>query len=87
MLMRVLAVGLLLCQILKGKGAITIGTAGGPEKCGLAIENGATHMIDYKVTSGPTWAEKVMSLTSGQGVDVVSDGLIKASRINLTCII
>jgi NADPH2:quinone reductase len=39
-------VGLLMCQILKRLGARTIGTAGGPEKCALAKENGAEFMID-----------------------------------------
>jgi NADPH2:quinone reductase len=65
-------VGLLLCQILKDIGAITIGTAGGPEKCALAKENGATHVIDYRATSGPSWVAQVKELTNGEGPDVVS---------------
>lgn len=64
-------VGLLMCQILHDIGAVIIGTAGGPEKCKLAKENGATHAIDYSLES-PSWNEQVMELTNGKGVDVVS---------------
>ena len=40
-------VGLLLCQALKDIGVVVIGTAGGPEKCQLAWQNGSSHVIDY----------------------------------------
>lgn len=69
--------GLLLCQILRDMGVTVIGTAGGPEKCALAKENGATHVIDYKATSGPSWIEQVLKLTDGQGVDCTYDGVGK----------
>lgn len=69
--------GLLLCQLLRDLGATVIGTAGGPEKTKLAKENGATHVIDYKATSGPSWVEQVMKLTDGKGVDVTYDGVGK----------
>lgn len=69
--------GLLLCQILKDMGVTVIGTAGGPEKCALAKENGATHVIDYKATDGPSWVEQVQKLTDGQGVDCTYDGVGK----------
>lgn len=69
--------GLLLCQILRDIGATIIGTAGGPEKCALAKENGATHVIDYKASSGPSWVEQVLKLTEGKGVDVTFDGVGK----------
>ncbi|KIW34383.1 uncharacterized protein PV07_01161 [Cladophialophora immunda] len=69
--------GLLLCQILSDMGCTVIGTAGGPEKCALAKENGATHVIDYKATSGPTWVEQVLKLTNGEGVDCTFDGVGK----------
>lgn len=64
-------VGLLMCQMLKNLGAITIGTAGGPEKCALARDHGATHVIDYKACSGPNWVQQVEEITNGRGVDVV----------------
>ncbi|KAL2400945.1 putative quinone oxidoreductase [Exophiala dermatitidis] len=69
--------GLLLCQILRDMGVTVIGTAGGPEKCALAKENGATHVIDYKATGGPSWVEQVLKLTDGKGVDCTYDGVGK----------
>lgn len=69
--------GLLLCQLLRDLGATVIGTAGGPEKTKLAKENGATHVIDYKASSGPSWVEQVLKLTDGKGVDVTFDGVGK----------
>ena len=69
--------GLLLCQILSDMGVTVIGTAGGPEKCKLARENGATHVIDYKAASGPSWVEQVLKLTDGKGVDCTYDGVGK----------
>ncbi|EXJ78553.1 NADPH2:quinone reductase [Capronia coronata CBS 617.96] len=69
--------GLLLCQLLRGMDVTVIGTAGGPEKCALAKENGATHIIDYKASSGPSWVEQVLKLTGGKGVDCVFDGVGK----------
>jgi NADPH:quinone reductase len=68
-------VGLLMCQLLKAIGARTIATAGGPEKCTLAKENGAEFLIDYKAPSGPTWQEQVKEITKGVGVDVVYDSV------------
>ncbi len=41
-------VGLLLGQWLKVLGAISIGTAGSPEKAAIAKANGYTHVIDYR---------------------------------------
>jgi NADPH2:quinone reductase len=70
-------VGLLMCQILKSMGARMIGTAGGPEKCALAKENGAEFCIDYKKSEGPTWLEQVKEITEGRGVDVVYDSVGK----------
>lgn len=62
--------GLLLCQLLRDRGVTVIGTAGGPEKCELALKFGATHVIDYR--KDHDWATKVHELTDGKGVDVVS---------------
>ncbi|KFZ15713.1 hypothetical protein V501_02598 [Pseudogymnoascus sp. VKM F-4519 (FW-2642)] len=70
-------VGLLMCQILKDIGAIVIGTAGSPEKCALAKEHGAMHVIDYRGSSGAGWMEQVKEITNGQGVDVVYDSVGK----------
>ncbi|EXJ55184.1 NADPH2:quinone reductase [Cladophialophora yegresii CBS 114405] len=69
--------GLILTQMLRDAGCTVIGTAGGPEKCALAKENGAHHVIDYKATSGPSWVEQVMKLTNGEGVDCTYDGVGK----------
>jgi len=69
--------GLLLTQLLRDFGCTVIGTAGGPEKCALAKETGAHHVVDYKATSGPTWVEQVLKLTNGEGVDCTYDGVGK----------
>jgi len=68
-------VGLLMCQILKRLGARMIGTAGGPEKCALAKENGAEFVIDYKAEKD--WVGKVREITGGEGVHVVYDSVGK----------
>lgn len=70
-------VGLLMCQILKALEAKTIGTAGGAEKVGLAKQNGADVVIDYRAENGGKWLEKVKELTNGEGVDVVFDSVGK----------
>ena len=62
-----------MCQLLRKLGAKTIGTAGGPEKCALAKENGADVLIDYKSEQGPHWLETVKKVTGGAGVAVVYD--------------
>jgi len=41
-------VGLIAGQWLRARGAPAIGTAGGPEKCALALENGYREVIDYR---------------------------------------
>lgn len=70
-------VGLLMCQLLRAIGAKTIATAGGPEKCKLAKENGAEHVIDYKNADGPKWLDEVKRLTNNEGVAVVYDSVGK----------
>ena len=65
-------VGLLAGQWLKSIGAITIGTAGGEEKCALARESGYDHVIDYTASN---FEAEVMSLTNGEGVDVAYDSV------------
>ena len=74
-------VGQLLVQLLKSKGAIVIATAGSADKCRTALERGADHAIDYG-DLGPEGdlAAQVRALTSGgKGVDVVYDGVGKAT--------
>lgn len=61
-------VGLLACQWARSEGITLIGTAGTDEKCQLARDHGATHCINYRDAD---WAEKVRSLTDGQGVNVM----------------
>ena len=68
-------VGLLLCQIAKMRGARVIGTAGSPEKAGLAREAGADETIDY---TKQDFEAEVKRLTGGKGVQVVYDGVGKS---------
>jgi NADPH:quinone reductase len=70
-------VGLLMCQLLKARGARTIATAGGPEKCELAKKNGADHVVDHKNPDGPKWLDEVKRLTNDEGVAVVYDSVGK----------
>jgi NADPH2:quinone reductase len=65
-------VGLLLGQWLSAKGALAIGTAGGPEKTALARANGYAHVIDYHAGD---FASVVRELTEGKGVHVVYDSV------------
>ncbi len=61
-------VGTAALQIAKAIGARPIGTARTPEKVGHARELGFHEMI---VVEGGTFAEQVLALTGGRGVDVV----------------
>lgn len=68
-------VGLLLVQWLKAVGATVIAVAGSAEKLALASAHGADHgLLDTSDV-----AEQVRQLTGGRGVDVVFDGVGKAS--------
>ena len=67
-------VGLIACQWAKSEGITLIGTAGGPEKCALALEHGAAHCIDYRAED---FVPRVRELTEGKGVDVVMDAVGK----------
>jgi NADPH2:quinone reductase len=68
-------VGLLLVQWLKARGVTVIAVAGTPEKLALAAANGA----DHGLLDTANVAVQVRALTGGKGVDVVFDGVGKAS--------
>ena len=67
-------VGLIACQWAKALGLELIGTAGSDEKCALAREYGAAHMINYRRED---FAERVKEITAGKGVKVVYDSVGK----------
>lgn len=67
-------IGLIACQWAKHLGATIIGTAGSDEKCKLALEHGATHIINYRKED---FVARTKELTNGQGVDVVYDSVGK----------
>lgn len=67
-------VGTIACQWAKSEGITLIGTAGSEEKCRMALENGASHCINYRTED---FKEQVRELTGGRGVDVVMDGVGK----------
>lgn len=67
-------VGLIACQWARALGLQLIGTAGGPQKCALAREYGAAHVIDYK---SEDFVVRVKDITGGRGVKVVYDSIGK----------
>jgi NADPH:quinone reductase len=67
-------VGLIACQWAKALGYQLIGTAGSDEKCQLAKDNGAAHVINYK---SENFVERVKAITGGKGVKVVYDSVGK----------
>jgi NADPH2:quinone reductase len=69
-------VGLLLVQMAKERGATVFGTASTEDKAALAREAGAEHVILY---TEEDFLEAVLRLTEGRGVDVVYDGVGKAT--------
>jgi NADPH2:quinone reductase len=68
--------GLIATQWARSLGATVIGTAGGREKLQVALAHGCHHVIDYKTED---FAKRVRELTGGRGVDVVYDGVGKAT--------
>jgi NADPH2:quinone reductase len=68
--------GLLLTQMISGKGARVIGTTSSADKAALAKEAGAAEVVDY--TTADVVAE-VRRMTDGRGVDVVYDGVGKST--------
>jgi NADPH2:quinone reductase len=67
-------VGLIACQWAKAMGLKLIGTAGTDEKCELARQAGAAHVINY---SREDFLAKVKDITNGKGVKVVYDSVGK----------
>ena len=63
-------------QVLKVLGAKIIGTAGGKEKCELVRSLGAGWVIDNKTED---IVARVKEITGGNGVDVIFDGVGKAT--------
>lgn len=68
--------GLIAAQWAKALGATVIGTAGSDDKVALAQAHGCDHVINY---SREDFAARVRELTDGRGVDVVYDGVGKAT--------
>lgn len=65
-------------------GAVPIVTAGSDEKCVYCLDRGAAHAINYRNTD---WAEQVMNLTDGKGVDVILDMVAgDYTQRNLDCL-
>ena len=67
-------VGLIACQWARSMGLQLIGTAGSDEKCALAREMGAAHVINYKTED---IVARVKEITGGRGVKVVYDSIGK----------
>jgi NADPH:quinone reductase len=68
--------GQILCQWARLIGATVIGTVGGKDKAKIAKKLGCHHVID---TSSEDIAKRVREITKGVGVDVVYDGVGKAT--------
>jgi len=77
-------VGLIACQWARVMGVKLIGTVGSEEKAALAIENGATEVINYNKEN---FTERVKELTDGKGVSAVYDSIGKDTFIgSLDCL-
>ncbi|KAM0490545.1 hypothetical protein ACHAP8_011450 [Fusarium lateritium] len=69
-------VGTQLVQMLRAVGAKIIGTASTDKKCKLAEKNGAQWTVN---SSTENVLEEVMKITDGHGIDVIFDGIGKAT--------
>lgn len=77
-------VGLLLCQWARALGATVIGTAGTDDKARLAAEHGCHHPVVY---TREDFVARVKEITGGRGVDVVYDGVGRATFLKgLDCL-
>lgn len=76
--------GHLLVQMAKNLGAVVYGTASSREKIELAKAAGAAEVINYKTSD---FAEEVMKLTGGKGVDAVYDSVgLTTFEKSLSCL-
>ena len=64
------AIGLMLTQMAKEKGACVVGMVGGPDKVEFARPFGADTLIDYK---SDDWPDQVKEATEGKGADLIID--------------
>ncbi|MFN4024008.1 MAG: NADP-dependent oxidoreductase [Hyphomonas sp.] len=69
------AVGSTVLQIAKIKGATTIGSAGGAEKCAFVKSLGADHVIDYKQAKGFEGLTAALKAAAPKGIDVYFDNV------------
>jgi NADPH:quinone reductase len=69
-------VGLIVSQWAKHLGCTVIGTVGSEEKAKLAREHGCDHVILYRREDFPA---RVKEITQGEGVEVVYDGVGRAT--------
>ena len=69
-------VGSMVCQWAKHLGATVIGTVGSAEKAELATAAGCDHPIEYRRED---FTQRVMEITTGQGVEVVYDSVGQAT--------
>ena len=77
-------VGLIACQWAKALGYELIGTAGSDEKCALAKEHGAAHVVNYNKED---FLARVKEITGGKGVPVVYDSVGKDTLdASLSCL-
>src|SRR4029450_1558141 len=65
-------VGVAAVQIGRALGARVIATAGGREKCEIALREGAHSAIDYR---SEDFVERVLEQTDGRGADVIYDSV------------
>ncbi|HJV70512.1 quinone oxidoreductase [Ideonella sp.] len=65
-------VGLIACQWARALGLQLIGTAGSDEKCALARDHGAAHVINYRHED---FVARVKEITGGKGVKAVYDSV------------
>jgi NADPH:quinone reductase len=68
--------GLMLCQVLKARGAHVIGSVSTDEKAALAKENGAEFVVNYKAED---LIKRVQDITQGEGVHGIYDGVGKVT--------
>ncbi|MGW5241939.1 quinone oxidoreductase family protein [Monashia sp. NPDC004114] len=69
-------VGQLLVQLITAKGATVVATAGTDEKCRIAGDLGAQHLINYSEVDD---LARAVRAAAGRGVDVVYDGVGKST--------